>query len=108
MSRRLPLAVLLAIAAPLLLIGARQRIVSHPGPPQVVNGPTYSKEVSRIFQAHCQSCHHPGDIGPFSLMTYADAAPHADAIKIMTSTKQMPPWKPVDGCGTFNELRVLS
>lgn len=108
MSRRLPIALLLTAAAPLLLIAARQRIVSHPAPPAVVTGPTYSKEVSRIFQSHCQSCHHPGDIAPFSLMSYADAASHAAQIKIMTSTKQMPPWKPVNGCGTFNEPRVLS
>jgi hypothetical protein len=27
--------------------------------------PTFSKEVSRIFQKNCQTCHHPGDIAPF-------------------------------------------
>ena len=33
--------------------------------------PTFNKEVVRIFQANCQNCHHPGDIGPFSMMDYA-------------------------------------
>jgi mono/diheme cytochrome c family protein len=107
MSRRLPLFLLLA-AAPFVVFAARQRIAAHPKPEPVVNGPTYNNEVSRIFQAHCESCHHPGDIAPFSLMTYTEAAGRADSIKFMTRTKQMPPWKPVDGCGTFNQPRVLS
>src|ERR1051325_8117205 len=94
---------LLAGAAILLLVSAHHRAVAPMPPLQPVSGPTFSKEVVRIFQDHCQTCHHPGDIGPFSLMTYADAAPHADAIKFMTSTHQMPPWKPVDGCGAFTE-----
>jgi len=92
---------LLAAAAILLLVSAHHRAAVPP--PLLVSGPTFSKEVVRIFQDHCQTCHHPGDIAPFSLMTYADAAPYADSIKFMTSTHQMPPWKPVDGCGDFTD-----
>ncbi|MDP9360141.1 MAG: peroxiredoxin, partial [Acidobacteriota bacterium] len=69
---------------------------------------TFSNEVVRVFQNRCQSCHHPGDIAPFSLMTYADAAPHADAIKYMTQTRQMPPWKATPACGDFADARVLN
>jgi hypothetical protein len=36
---------------------------------------TFSKDVSPIFQAKCQSCHEPGSIGPMSLVTYQDARP---------------------------------
>src|SRR5262245_17682493 len=43
--------------------------------------PTFSKEVVRVFQKNCQTCHHPGDIAPFSLMTYKDARPWAVAIR---------------------------
>ncbi|PYQ56359.1 MAG: ascorbate-dependent monooxygenase [Acidobacteria bacterium] len=89
----------------LAFVSARQRAI-HPAPPPV--GPTFSKEVSRIFQANCQTCHHPGDIGPFSLMTYADAYPHASDIKYMTQTHQMPPWKPAQSCGIFDSPRILS
>ena len=28
--------------------------------------PTYTKEVSRIFQAKCQQCHRDNDIAPFA------------------------------------------
>jgi hypothetical protein len=97
----------LSAALFLALVAARHRAVRPPSSPPVT-GPTFSNEVVRIFQDRCQSCHHPGDIAPFSLMTYADAAPHALDIKLMTKTHQMPPWKPVDGCGEFVEPRVLT
>jgi hypothetical protein len=89
---------LLAGAVVAALIGARGHAV-RPAPPPPVLGPTFNNEVVRIFQAQCQSCHHPGDVAPFSLMTYADAFPQAANIKFMTQTHQMPPWKPVSGCG---------
>lgn len=99
---------LLLLAIFLLSIGAgRQRAVKHPEalPPGT---PTFSKEVVRIFQQNCQTCHHPGDIAPFSLVTYAEAKPHAALIRFMTQTRQMPPWKPTGGCGDFADPRTLS
>jgi hypothetical protein len=99
--------IVLASAFVFALVAARQRAVLHPPTPQLTDGPTFNKEVVRIFQNRCQSCHHPGDIAPFSLMTYADAAPHADAIKYMTQTRQMPPWKATPACGDFADARVL-
>jgi hypothetical protein len=97
--------VVLASALLLAFVSARQRAI-HPAPPPA--GPTFSKEVVRIFQANCQTCHHPGDIAPFSLMSYADAAPWASDIKLMTRTHQMPPWKPAQSCGIFDSPRILS
>ena len=38
---------------------------------------TFSKQIAPIFQERCQSCHHPGEVAPFSLMTYEEAQPHA-------------------------------
>src|SRR5256885_10059668 len=100
--------IVIASAFVLAFVAARQRAVIHPGPPPpVLDGPTFSNEVVRIFQNRCQSCHHPGDIAPFSLMTYADAAAHTDAIKFMTQTRQMPPWKATQSCGDFVDARVL-
>jgi len=101
--------IVIASAFVLAFVAARQRAVIHPGPPPpVLDGPTFSNEVVRIFQNRCQSCHHPGDIAPFSLMTYTDAAAHTDAIKFMTQTRQMPPWKATPACGDFRDPRVLS
>lgn len=68
---------------------------------------TFSNEVVRIFQKNCQACHHPGDIAPFSLLTYSDAAEHASAIRRETQARRMPPWKPVPGYGEFQDERRL-
>ncbi len=86
----------------LTFIGARQRAVVHPAIPA---GPTFSNEVVRVFQQHCQTCHHTGDIAPFSLTDYASAKPEAFNIRYMVQTHQMPPWKPVQGCEEFAEAR---
>lgn len=69
---------------------------------------TFSNRVARIFQKNCQSCHHPGDIAPFSLMDFESARPYADAIRRATEERRMPPWKPVPGFGEFKDARVLS
>jgi hypothetical protein len=107
MPRRLPLVAAIATAVLLLFVSASKqravRPIAHP-----VTGPTFSNEVVRIFQNHCQTCHHPGDIAPFSLMDYASAKPEAAQIKLMTETHQMPPWKPTPGCGDFAEARTIS
>jgi len=96
----------LASLLSLVLLGAsRGRSVR---PPAAVAGPTFSNEISRIFQANCQNCHHPGDVAPFSLMTYRDALPWLDSIRHMTATRKMPPWKPSPGCGDFEQTRTLS
>jgi hypothetical protein len=100
--------ILIVAAAALILVGARTRPSRHPGnPTPTTGGPTYSNEISRIFQQRCQSCHHDGDIAPFSLTDYAHTKDHAAMIKFMTSTHQMPPWKPSPDCGDFNDARVM-
>lgn len=103
--RRILILLALAALAALPAAAAKQRAVRHPSTPA---GPTFSNEVVRIFQQNCQTCHRPGDIAPFSLVTYADAKPYATMIKIMTSTRKMPPWKPTDGCGDFADARKLT
>ena len=54
--------------------------------------PTFYKEVLPILQKNCQSCHRPGQIGPFSLLTYESARPWARGIKTKVESRQMPPW----------------
>lgn len=81
---------------------AKRRSATSPG------AVTYNKEVSRILQEHCQGCHRPGDIAPFALMTYRDAAAVAPQIKLMTQLRRMPPWKPAEGVGDFVGARRLS
>ena len=70
--------------------------------------PTFNREVVRIFQNSCQSCHHPGDIAPFSLMDYKSARPWARSIQQYVVQKLMPPWKPTQGGNVFSGARILS
>lgn len=63
--------------------------------------PTYNKDISRIMQAKCAICHRPGDIAPFSLLTYQDTVDHWRDVKRAVRTAEMPPWKPVLGHGSF-------
>src|SRR4029450_8605302 len=58
----------------------------------VPDKPTFTKDVIPIFQKSCQSCHRPGQMAPFSLVTYEDARPWARSIKQKVETRYMPPW----------------
>lgn len=55
---------------------------------------TYAKDVASIIYNKCTTCHRTGEIGPFTLMSYDDAADRAGIIKQVVSTGYMPPWKP--------------
>ncbi len=70
--------------------------------------PTFNKEVVRILQKSCQTCHHPGDIAPFSMMTYQETRPWAKAIREAVIVRRMPPWKPAPSCGDFRDVRSLT
>jgi mono/diheme cytochrome c family protein len=69
--------------------------------------PTFYKDVLPIVQQHCQSCHRPGQIGPFSLLDYQSARPWAAAIKSAVATKKMPPWFANPEFGHFDNDRSL-
>ena len=61
-----------------------------------------------MLNTHCVVCHRSGAIGPFSLSTYESARIHADQIAEVTAARRMPPWKPVEGHGRFQNERRLS
>jgi thiol-disulfide isomerase/thioredoxin len=67
---------------------------------------TYYRDVLPILQNNCQQCHRPGDVGPFSLMTYKQAVNWAADIKEYTRSRRMPPWKPVEGLHFHNERKL--
>ncbi len=58
---------------------------------------TFNKDIAPIMFTNCASCHRPGGVAPFSLLTYAEAAEHADVIAKATREGHMPPWLPAPG-----------
>ena len=68
---------------------------------------TWSRDVSRIVYRNCASCHHPGG-SSFSLMTYREARPWAEALKQQVLQRRMPPWNAVKGFGEFKDDHGLT
>ena len=69
---------------------------------------TYYKDVAPVLQNRCQECHRPGEIAPFSLLSYKDARPWAKAIKEDVVTRKMPPWFADPKYGHFSNDRSLT
>jgi peroxiredoxin len=67
---------------------------------------TYYRDVLPILQNSCQSCHRPGEVAPFSLMTFKHAVNWASDIKDYTQGRQMPPWKIAEGIPFRNERKL--
>lgn len=73
-----------------------------------VAAPTFNKDVAPILWKQCASCHRNGEVGPFPLLTYKDAAKRAEFIVKITQSKRMPPWPPEPEFGSFHDERRLS
>ena len=54
--------------------------------------PTFSKDVAPIIYKNCTVCHRPGEIGPISMLTYAETRPWVKAIATQVTAGTMPPW----------------
>ncbi|MCX6219175.1 hypothetical protein [Spirosoma sp.] len=54
--------------------------------------PTYTANIQPILAQHCAPCHHPGGLGPFSLLTYEDVAKRGKFIAKVTQIRYMPPF----------------
>ncbi len=71
-------------------------------------GVTFAKDVAPIIYNNCASCHHAGEIGPMSLMSYEEVRPWAKSIKKAVLDKTMPPWHPDSSKMKYKEDRSLS
>src|SRR5580704_2263778 len=68
---------------------------------------TFNRDIAPIVFRNCAQCHHPGEAGPFPLLTYADAKTHGRQIALVTTRRIMPPWLPQPGELKFaDELRL--
>jgi mono/diheme cytochrome c family protein len=99
------------LTAAFALTGVANAAETAPAPapaPAPADAPTYNKHIAPILWKNCAGCHRPGEVGPFSLLGYKDAAKRADFLKTVTATRRMPPWKAEPGFGEFHDERRLS
>ena len=76
----------------LLGIAAAAASVVVPASARADSVPTFARDVAPILYKNCVSCHRPGEMGPMSLVRYADARPWAKAIRERVVARSMPPW----------------
>lgn len=68
---------------------------------------TYHRDIAPILAANCVSCHTPGQVAPFSLTRYEDAAKRAQLLAQVTRDRYMPPWKAAPQVHRFADERRL-
>jgi mono/diheme cytochrome c family protein len=68
----------------------------------------YTRHIAPILQRNCQACHRPGQIGPFSLTSYEEAASWGPMIREVVQSGRMPPWHASPAHGHFANDRRLS
>jgi tetratricopeptide (TPR) repeat protein len=62
---------------------------------------TFNRDLAPVVFRTCAPCHHPGEAGPFSLLTYGDVKSHARQMADLTAKRIMPPWLPEPGEAKF-------
>ena len=55
----------------------------------------YNEDVFPVFKAHCGRCHVEGGVAPMSLMTYDEASPWAESLRIELLADTIPTWHPL-------------
>lgn len=70
--------------------------------------PTWSADVAKIIYTNCTPCHRTGEIAPFPLVTYEQVSDFGFSVKRAVEKREMPPWPPAKGHGTFIGNRSLS
>lgn len=69
---------------------------------------TFTNQVARIINRRCVGCHREGEIGPFALTDYDEAAGWADMIAEVVREGRMPPWHASPDHGEFLNDRTLT
>ncbi len=109
-------------ARPSAVMAAGNASRVRPAPPEILDarkaadesaaektGPvTFARDVAPIVQNRCQTCHRPGEVGPFSLLSYDDLREHSAMIQEVVDDRRMPPWHADPRFGHFKNDRSLS
>jgi hypothetical protein len=76
-------------------------------PPAALEKITWASHVASILQRNCQECHRPGQVAPFSLLTYKQARSWSATIRQVVLDGRMPPWHADPRHGQFANDRSL-
>ncbi|UJR82928.1 hypothetical protein [Sandaracinus amylolyticus] len=71
--------------------------------------PTFYGEIAPLLAEHCQTCHQPGGIGPFPLITYEEVSARGPLIAASVASRSMPPFLPDNSgdCATYHDAMWL-
>jgi hypothetical protein len=69
---------------------------------------TFYRDVLPILQGHCLVCHRAGGIAPMAFETYEETRRYAEAIRVASEKRTMPPWFAERGIGKFSNDPSLS
>ncbi len=87
------------LCAALAAIPSRSR--QNPEADKEARQPTFYRDVLPILQQHCQVCHRARGIAPMAFETYQQTQHYANAIRVSTQNRSMPPWFAERGIGKF-------
>ncbi|MBL8810797.1 MAG: redoxin family protein [Planctomycetaceae bacterium] len=85
------------------IIGRRRKATTTPAAESAV---TWSGQVSEVLKRNCLECHRSGDIGPFSMETFAEVEGWAETMLETIDNGRMPPWHGSGGRPLANERRM--
>src|SRR4029079_11143303 len=69
---------------------------------------TFSEDIAPILYQHCVTCHRPGEVAPFPLITFEDAVKRGTSLVKVTESRVMAPVHAAHGHGEFADERRLS
>jgi peroxiredoxin/mono/diheme cytochrome c family protein len=69
---------------------------------------TYAAGVASILHNRCATCHRPGQVAPFSLLTFEQARRWSTSIAEVIADGRMPPWHADPRYGHFSNARGLT
>src|ERR1051325_5086307 len=70
--------------------------------------PTFTRNIAPILFQNCVTCHRPGEVAPFSLLTYPEVKKRGRQISEVIDRRVMPPWKEISGHSDFVGARRLT
>lgn len=84
------------------------KLPEPPYQPRPAGSLTFTKDIAPIVFNNCASCHRPGEVAPFSLLSYQDVKKRASQIAHVTESRFMPPWKADKGDYPLKSERRLT